>query len=188
MPKIGGRKSILGGECTTMDMFHRRRRMSRSPRIIQRTYKKVLNFAPTSRPAATQIDFIATTGIDNASVGQLSATDPLVPTGAIVEYIEIQYSEVNLLAAANFTNIAIQYTLSGQTPIDPRLIGGNPQRNQVIFQNLWSAGLSQNSNHKIKVRIPKKFQRVKEGMIWQLSVISGGVKTDACQIIYTIKL
>jgi len=180
------RKSLYISSTGTNTMRHFRRRRSR-PRMIQRTYKKVLNFAPISRPAATQIDFIAVTGTDAISPGQTTVTDATVPTGSIVEKITWQYSEVNLLAAANFTNIAVQYTVAGQTAIDPRVVGGNPQRNQVLFQNLWTAGQGQNSNHKIEFNVPRKFQRVREGMIWTLSVISGGVKTDACQVIYTLK-
>ncbi len=169
--------------------FHRgRRRRTRSTsRGITRTYKKVLNFAPISRPASTQVEYVAVTGVDSISPGQLGVTDSTVPTGAVVEWIIWQYSEVNLLAAASFTNIAVQLTLSGQTPIDPRLVGGNAQRNQIFHQALWVAGQGQNSNHTIRFAVPKSYQRIREGMVWSLSMISSAVKSDACQIIYKLK-
>ncbi len=161
--------------------------MSSGRRSITRTYKKILNFAPTSRPAATAIEFVAVTGVDSLTLGQSGPTDGTVPTGAIIEQIIWQYSEVNLLATASFTHIAVQLLLSGQSAIAANVVGGNAQRNQIFFQNQWSAGQFQNSNHSIIFNIPKKYQRVREGMLWTLSVITSGIKTDACQVIYKIK-
>lgn len=163
-----------------------RRRMQRRQSLgsVIQSYKKVLNFAPASRPAYTLIDFKLTGGVDGAAAAQTSPTDSNVPTGSVVKYIEIQYSVLNLAAVACFQNATIQRLDSGQLPIDPRSVGGNPQRNQVLHQDLKCISTLTNVNRILRFKIPKKYQRVREGSSWYFSVITDAVTTDACQVIY----
>ncbi len=107
-------------------MPYRRRRMSRAPRSIVRTYKKVLNFAPASSGAGVKFDYSAVNGVDGVALGQTSATDQNVPTGSIIDYFEFQFAVVNLAAVACFIHITIQNLVSGQAAtVPPNLVGGN---------------------------------------------------------------
>lgn len=158
--------------------------MRRSLGNVIQSYKKVLNYAPTSRAAATQFNHILTKGVDSAAAGQTSATDADVPTGAVVKYIEVQWSAANLVNIAAFYWLTIQKIHSGQSSVDGQSVGGNSQRNQVFFQKQIMIGQSQNSNHVLRFKVPKKFQRVREGDQWRFTHQSDAVYTEACQVIY----
>lgn len=161
-----------------------RRRRSHMPRNVVQSFKKVINHAPASIAAATRTNYNASTGTDSVAAGQTSATDTAVPTGSVIKYIEFQYSVTNLVGIASHHWISVQLTHSGQTPINPDVIGGNPNRNQVHYQLMYNVGQDQNSNHIVKFKVPKRFQRVREGDIWRLVTISDTITTQACQIIY----
>ncbi len=166
--------------------FHRaanRRRRSLGINPIQ-SFKKVLNFAPTSRAAAATIVQVLVQGVDSTAAGQTAPTDPLVPTGSIVKYIEIQFAYTNLVLISLFFHISIQHLRSGQASVSPLLVGGDPQRNQVHWQMLRSLGQTQNGNFVIKFKVPSQFQRVRDGDKWDLVFNGSAVYTQATQVIY----
>ncbi len=164
-------------------MFRRRSRRSSFPRAVIQSYKKVLNYAPTSQ-STSLIPKALSVGTDSVAAGQTSVTDTAVPTGAIIKFFEIQYTAVNLAAAHCVINVAIQLVHSGQPTMDPTVVGGSPRRNQIHFQALIGMGLQQNSNHVYRFKIPKKYQRVREGDVWQFITKANAVHSDAAQIIY----
>ncbi len=171
-------------------MFHRGSRGFRrrsGPRPVNKTYKKVLNFADASFTSGFQTEQ-AMIGVDGVAINQTTATDGNVPTGAIVKYIEWQIAINNSVATPCYVNCTVQYRLSGQTMQNPDLIGGNPQRNQVLHQELFSVGQDQNSTHKLKFKVPKQFQRVREGMAWGLVWSNTATVNRATQIIYRVHL
>ncbi len=169
-------------------MPYRRRMVRRAPRTIVKTYKKVLNFAPASHAAGLKVNFDLVIGFDSTSPGQGSATDNTVPTGSIIDFIEIQYGVVNLAAAACFIHISMQNRLSGQSAtIAPNVIGGNPQRNQVLHQEMRSIGQNQNATFVFKWRVPKHLRRIREGSIFTFVILGTTAITDSCQVIYKIK-
>ncbi len=170
-----------------MPRHYRRMRRTRGLRPVTKTYKKVLTFAPASHPAVTKIDFPLVLGVDSISPGQGGVTDATVPTGSIIDYIEINYSFINITGGADFMSICIQQTLVGQTTLDPRVVGGNMQRNQVFHQEIFSMGNDQNGNRVYRFKIPKRFQRVREGMAWTFTALNSGTFSDNCQVIYKIK-
>lgn len=149
--------------------------------VIQ-SYKQVKNVAPTSRAAATNHTSALVTGVDNWSGPGGSQSE--VPTGAIVKFIEIEFSCVNLVSVASFLHYAIEHLRSGQSVIAPNAVGGNAIRNQVHLQGMLVLGADQNNNRKIRFKIPKKFQRVREGDTWNFVRTCDTVFTDAVQIIY----
>lgn len=151
--------------------------------VIQ-SYKKVLNVAPASVAAATQTNTPMTSGVDSVAAGQTSVTDPQVPTGAVVKFIEIQLSVQNLVNIAAFGHVAIQLLRSGQAQIAANAVGGNPQRNQVFHLDMFSLGTNQNVNRKYRFKIPRSFQRIREGDSWQFSFTADQIRTEAYQIIY----
>ncbi len=167
--------------------FHQRRgnrgRRSMGVNPIQ-SYKKVLNFAPTSRAAAATIVQVLVQGVDSTAAGQTAPTDPLVPTGAIVKWIEIHFSWTNLVSISHFMHMSIQHLRSGQASISPLLVGGDPQRNQVNWQMMRAIGKDQNANIVIKFKVPLSMQRVRDGDKWDFVFNGSTVYTNATQVIY----
>ncbi len=164
-------------------MRHFRRRAS-GVRQIVKSYKKVLNFLPASNPGGAFIEYTIATGTDGASSQQITNIDPVVPTGAILKYIEVQVATVNATASPSIINTVVQYTLPGQVAIDPVAVGGNNRRNQVLHMDIFSAGEGQNSNRIYKIKIPKRFQRLSEGMKWTFALRNSVTITFSMQIIY----
>ncbi len=151
--------------------------------VIQ-SYKKVLNFAPTSRAAGSEISQVLATGTDSVAAGQTGVIDSAVPTGSIIKAFIIQYSMANLVNIALFHHITVQHLRSGQTPLASNVVGGSPQRNQVHKQFLKQTGGTQTMNLQFIFKIPKKFQRVRDGDRWMFSYQGSQVYTDALQVIY----
>ncbi len=171
-------------------MFHRGFRGSRrrsGPRQITRTYKKVLNFAEASFAAGQRAETLVN-GVDGTALGQTTATDGKVPTGSYVKYIEVQMPITNAVDQTAYINCSLQYIKAGQTSIDPDLVGGNGQRNQVLHQELFSVGFNQNSTHKFKLKIPKQFQRMTENMFWTLMWSNSNTINRRLQVIYKVHL
>ncbi len=170
-------------------VYGRRRRSFRAaPRAIVRTYKKVLNFAPASHGAGVKVNFDLVVGVDNLAVGSTGVTDATVPTGSIVDFIEIQYGVANLAAVACFVHVTMQSRLSGQpATITPNVVGGNPQRNQVHHQEMRSLGQGQNATFVYKWRVPKHLRRIREGSIFSFVIMGTTAITDSCQVIYKLK-
>lgn len=163
--------------------YRRRRRMSR-PRSVVQTFKKVLNVAPASHAAAGTFSQALSVGQDSVAAGQTTAQDANVPTGSIITEFVIQYSFVNLVAIASFMHWSIQRIESGQGTIAPNAVGGDPQRNQVHLQGQVCLGQNQNGNREIRFKVPKKYQRVKEGSQWVFRSTCDTIWTDALQVIY----
>lgn len=160
------------------------RRSARRTGPIVQSFKKVLNHAPSSIAAGTNTSYAMVAGVDSVAAGQTTAIDDFVPTGAIVKYIEFQYSGANLVNVANFLHFTVQHLRSGQAFIASDAVGGNPIRNQVHLQVLRTAGQLQNTNVVIRFKVPKKYQRVREGDSWVVVVKNSAIITAAAQVIY----
>lgn len=136
-------------------------------RPIVQSYKKVLNFLDASFSAGNNIEILVR-GVDSTAAGQTSVVDADVPTGSNLKFIEVQFAVNNSVAVPAYVTCSLQYRLSGQAFIDPSVVGGNASRNQVLHMDLFSIGQDQNSTHKFKFKIPKQFQRMREGLEWAL--------------------
>jgi len=126
-------------------------------------------------------------GVDSTAIGQTGPTNASVPTGWFIEYIEIQWAVTNLVNISLFLQSSIQLIHNAQSVIDPRVVGGNPQRNQVFHQDIKSLGQTQNGNWKFRFKIPKAFQRVREGTKWSFVYENTAVMTDSMNVIYKCK-
>ncbi len=153
-------------------------------RPVIKSYKKVLNFAGASHAGATDILFPLSEGVDSISAGQSTVVDGTIPTGSVLKFIELQYTAGNLSAVFNTLNFIIQQLQDGQTGSSPITIGGDKKRNQVHLQGAWSIGEGQNSTHVIRFKIPKRFQRVREGDKWFFIVRGSATFSDQLQVIY----
>lgn len=163
------------------------RRRSYSRRMVSapiQSFKKVINHAPASRVASTTINMEIANGVDSVAAGQTSAIDVNVPTGSVIKYIDIQYSAQNLVNVAAFLWTSIIQLRSGQGNVAPNVVGGDPQRNQVHHQDFRCIGQNQNVNVRIRFKIPKRFQRVRDGDKWRFLSLGDQVHTSAAQIIY----
>lgn len=166
----------------------RRFRRSQGPRPVIRSFKKVLDFAPASRLAATVLEFDITTGLDSVAVGQTGVADPIVPTGANVKAVHIDFAFSVSSGTSSFFWCSLQRVHSGQSAISPRIVGGNAQRNQVVWQKMFMIGLNQNHNISRWFKIPKKFQRVRDGDQWIFVYESDVAHASGGQMIYKIYL
>jgi len=152
-----------------------------------RTFKKVINHIIVSSALLTN-DILAI-GVDSVALGQTSITDGQVPTGTKIRGFLISFGVGNVGTSNMEVGICLEYLVSGQTlGNSPLSVGGNPQRNQVIRQ--WHANVAQdtNFNRTEYVKIPKQFQRMREGMIWRLNMESSESRTMSSQTIYKCRL
>ncbi len=153
------------------------------PKAVIQSYKKVINHAPASFTAGTNV-YAMTLGVDSVAAGQTGPTDTNVPTGSVIKYLEIQLALANLGVNASFIHIAIEQIHSGQSVIAPNVVGGDPKRNQVFYQQLFQLGADESFYRTFKFKVPKSFQRVREGDNWQFVWNSDATVSGSCQIIY----
>jgi len=160
-----------------------RRRSMRMAPVIQ-SFKKVLNDAPASRLSGTNISTTLSSGQDSVAAGQTTPTDANVPTGSVIKFFEIQWGLGNLTGANLFIHCAIELIHSGQSLIPPNAVGGSPQRNQVFFQSFFHLGTEQSGTRRYGFKVPKRFQRVREGDQWRFIRNGDAVYVDGLQVIY----
>ncbi len=151
--------------------------------VIQSQKMQVLK-AEAANIAATKINTAFATGTDCVAAGQTSNVDTKVPTGAHIQYVEIQYTAGNLVAISSNVTWCIQLIHTGQSTVDPLIWGGNAQRNQIFKCGLMSLGKEQSNNRTIKFKIPKQFQRVREGDQWSFTRNGTALFTDMIIFVY----
>ncbi len=153
------------------------------PRQVIQSFKKVLNIAPASVTAGTNVVALSL-GTDSVAAGQTTTTDNAVPTGSIIKFFEIQHALGNLASTACFIHMAIELLHDGQSLVSPNVIGGNKRRNQVFHQALYQVGLDQSNTRTYKFKVPKKYQRVREGDAWQFIWLNSETVSSAVQVIF----
>ncbi len=166
-----------------MRSYRGSRRRSGGMRPVIQSFKKVLEQADVSVPASFRNEVLVA-GVDSVAAGQISATDPNVPTGAIIKYIELHFSAGNQTAVVSHITTAFQYTLQNGTGIDPILVGGHLGRNQVMHMSKYAIGPNQNGNRVYRFKIPKAYQRVREGRRWIFSWRTTGTINFSMMTIY----
>ncbi len=152
-------------------------------RPIVNSFKKVINIAPASVTAGVNVHSISL-GKDDISGKQTTAIDSEVPTGAVIKFIEIQHALANLAAAGAHIHVAVQRIHASQSIVNPDVVGGNDQRNQVFIQRLYQVGQNQSDSKVYRFKIPKKFQRVRAGDSWQFVWKNTNTVSSALQAIY----
>ncbi len=161
--------------------YHTRRRRMSSMSPIQ-SYKQISVDGPASRAAATNIVHNLVIGIDNYAGP--TAVNNEVPTGAKITSVLLLLGFTNLVSVSALMHLNVQFLRSGQAAITPGAIGGNPQRNQVTDTRMFFIGQNQNSNFMMLVKVPKMFQRIREGDVWKLVYRNDAVFASATQAIY----
>ncbi len=146
------------------------------------SYKQITVDGPANRAAATTIVHTFLSGLDNY-VGPTAANSE-VPTGASVSSVLVMLTFTNLVSVSALLHLNVQLFRSGGTAVTPGAVGGSPARNTVIYTQMIFLGQNQNNNFMFRVKIPKLFQRVREGDAWQLRYRADAVFASATQVIY----
>ncbi len=146
------------------------------------SYKQQSVDGPASRAAATNISHTFILGVDNYTGP--SAANSEVPTGAKITNIQILLGFTNLISVSGLLHFTIQLLRTGQSQITPGAVGGSSQRNQNFFTMMRFLGQNQNNNFILNFKIPKGFQRVREGDQWRLVYRCDVVFASATQVIY----
>ncbi len=153
---------------------------------MRRSVKYQVTQAAASESAGLTAITIAS-GKDDETLGQTSVTDISVPTGSKIAQIEIWMPKVNLGAGtANFITWSIQRTQSGQSVVDPIIQAGNPLRRNVMLTGKLGLGAGQNNNLHIKYKLPKKYQRIGEGDVWNIVNNNGLAVSTEYMFIYKV--
>ncbi len=144
------------------------------------SFKQVFVDGPATRVAATNIQSTFVVGVDNY-VGPTGNQE--VPTGATINSINVQ---IGFSTSVNLVNLiwTVQLLRSGQGVITPNAQGGNPQRNQVIHTMNFMLNVGTVRNFNTQIRIPPKFQRVREGDLWTIVSRGDTAHTSIIQVIY----
>ncbi len=146
------------------------------------SYKNIPIDGPASRAAATNIFHQVLIGVDDYSGP--TASNNAVPTGAKVSSLLIFACFTNLASVSSLLHFNIQILRAGQLIVTPGAVGGDPQRNQVVFTHMAFLGKDQNSNFVFRIKIPPGMQRVREGDSWLIVYRSDTVFASATQSIY----
>jgi len=164
---------------------YRGSRRSSIPRSTVRSAKYIVVVASASEASGTNAVTMAL-GTDNATLGQTGVTDTAVPVGAKIASFEIFMPKVNLAATANFITWTIQRTLSGQSVVNPLSAGGNAIRKNILLTGVVGLGEGQNNQLHVKFKIPKKYQRIGDGDVWNIITDNTSAVTTFYYIIYKI--
>ncbi len=160
-------------------------RRSSMPRAVIQSQKMWILKASASNTGGTQALEQITIGTDDFAGGQTSSVDKRVPTGAVIKEIHVFASFVNLSAVANFLNWGIQILRTNQTASQILAWGGDAKRNQILLVGQRSLGESQSVNVNIVFKIPRMFQRVREGDTWNFIRIGSATWSD--QLCFLLK-
>ncbi len=144
--------------------------------------KQVSVDGPASRAAATNIVHTFVSGVDNFTGP--GAGNNSVPTGAKIMNIIILVCFTNLVSVSSLLHLNIQMRRAGIAGITPGNVGGASQRNTVIFTDMKFLGQNQNSNFIYRLKIPKLFQRIREGDTWEIRYRADTVFASTTQVIY----
>ncbi len=144
------------------------------------SFKQIFIDGPASRVAATKIDSNFLVGVDNYT-GPTGNQN--VPTGCTVSSIDVQIGAHGSVSLINYV-WTLQLLRSAQGSIAPNAQGGSPQRNQVIYTRNVMLANNSNYNPHVRLKIPPKFQRVREGDIWKIVSVGDTAYASVIQVIY----
>ncbi len=157
----------------------------RPPRGSTTSRKYTVDVATASESAGA-IDFILASGLDNATLGQTSATDVTIPVGAKIKLLDLRLSWASLANVVVVIHWTIQRVQTQQTALDPKSPGGNTRTKNIMLSGLKSVGLNQNSDMHIRYRVPKSMQRMGDDVKWVFSSNANNVMTATKQCIYKV--
>ncbi len=146
------------------------------------SFKQITVDGPASRAAATDIQHVFAQGVDNYTGP--SAANNEIPTGAKIMSVDIQLAFSQLVSQTTNIAFAIEVIGPSQGVVTPNAQGGNSMRNQVIYTKNFFVGREQNTNFHIRVKIPRVYQRVKEGTLYIIVSRGDTVFASVTQAIY----
>ncbi len=145
-----------------------------------------MEVAGASEAAGLQAHTMAS-GKDLGVLGQTGVTDAEVPVGAKIVLFDIRMPKVNLGAGtANFIHWSIQRTEVGQAIQNPITAGGDPKRTNILLSGVIGLGAGQNNSLHIRYKVPKRYQRIKDGNVWSLVMNNGLAVSAIYEIVYKV--
>ncbi len=159
-----------------------RRRFRPALRPIIQSYKQVTVDGPASRAAATTIFHNLVVGTDNYTGP--SAANNEVPTGAKVFGILILASFTNLVSVSALLHFNVFCNRSGGIFPIPGAVGGDANRNKIIYTDMKFLSKDQNNNVRLFIKIPRIYQRIREGDSITIMYQVDAVFASATQAIY----
>jgi len=90
----------------------------------------------------------------------------------------------NLVLISALMHFHFQFRRNGIGLVTPGVVGGNPNRNTITTTRMFFIGKDQNTTMVILVKVPKLYQRIREGDIWTLTYAADAVYASATQAIY----
>ncbi len=160
--------------------------MVRPPRGSTRSAKYIVQVAAASEGAGLAAHTMCL-GADNETLGQTSGLNAAVPVGCKIMLFDIRMPKVNLGAAtANFIHWSIQLTRSGQAVVNPLSAAGNPLRKNIMLSGVLGLGAGQNNSLHIRYKVPKKFQRIADGDVWNIVNNNGLVVSAVYEFVYKV--
>ncbi len=158
----------------------------RPPRGSTLSKKYIVDAAQASQSAG-KADIIIARGLDNATLGQVSAVDEDVPVGARIKILDIRAGYQNLdEAAVVFIYWTIQRLRSQQTSVAPVSPGGNPNIRNIMLSGIRAVAPNQNTVINIRYKIPKGMQRMADLDQWMWTTEATNVTTRVAQFVYKV--
>ncbi len=146
------------------------------------SFKQITVDGPASRAAATNITHRFVLGIDNYAGP--TATNDEVPTGAKVMSATLFMSFSNLVSINALLHYHIQCLRFGGAIVTPGVQGGSPLRNTVIHTGMLFIGKEQNTNLQLNIKIPRIYQRIREGDQFFIVYRCDAVFASATEVLY----
>ncbi len=149
--------------------------------------KKYIVDNPQASQTAGKNDLIIVRGLDNATLGQVSAVDEDVPVGAKVGLLDIRAGYQNLdEASVVFVYWTIQRLRSQQTSVAPISPGGNPNVRNIMLSGIRAVAPNQNTVISIRYKIPKSMQRMADLDQWMWTTETTNSVTRVAQFVYKV--
>lgn len=107
-----------------------------------------------------------------------------MPTGSIIKYIELHHAVANATAGSAIVLTNFGYTLNNGALVIPASVGGDTQRNQIIHMSKFAVSADGAVTRVYRFKIPKQFQRLREGMRWTFGWNNSATLTSSILCIY----
>ncbi len=146
------------------------------------SFKQITIDGPASRAAATNIVHDIVVGVDNYTGP--TANNNEVPTGAKIMSILVLATFTNLVSISSLLHFNIMMVRGGAPSPTPGAVGGSNQRNTVVFTHMAFLGQNQNSNFVFRIKVPRIYQRIREGDTFKIKYRTDTTFASATQAIY----
>ncbi len=90
----------------------------------------------------------------------------------------------NLVEVSALLHFDVQFARSNSPIVTPGAVGGDANRNQITNTRMFFISKNQNTSLMFLVKVPKIYQRIREGDVWSIVYRADAVFASATQVIY----